>query len=521
MSEVEQETTASRYEDLEVYRQPFLDRARDCSALTIPSLIPPLDFATNGELPQPYQSMGARGVNNLAAKLLLALLPPAASFFKLSLTEKFRQQLQQAELSAADLALSKMEQSVLREIEVRNYRANTFEAFKHLIVGGNVLIHQDDDGPLRFFPLSQYVTKRDKAGNILEIILKEVIDVDQLPDKVRERIEQRLKEEKPDDPETDVEVYTHIRHTDDEKKWEVCQEILGEEIEETRGTYPLDKNPWRPLRWSVVSGEDYGRGHCEEYYADLSSLDALEHNLLDAAAVCARGLWLVNPNSGINTQELVEQPNWGFVDGTQEDIIALQANKFADLKVVSDEINRLESRLQYAFLLHSAVQRDAERVTAEEIRFVASELENTLGGVYSVMSSEFQLPLVTMLLAQMQKGGKLPMLPKNSIEPIVVAGVDALGRSRQGMLLDQLLESAVQIFGPQALPYFSLSEWLSRKCASLGIDPTNLVKSDQDVQAAQAQAQQQQMMQKLGPSVIKGVADNVNQQQQVPQENEA
>jgi len=521
MSEVEQETTASRYQDLEVYRQPFLDRARDCSALTIPSLIPPSDFATNGELPKPFQSMGARGVNNLAAKLLLALLPPAASFFKLSITEKFRKQLQDADLSAVDSALSKMEQSLLREIEARNYRANAFEAFKHLIVGGNTLIHQDDEGPLRFFPLTQYVVRRDKAGNVLEIILKEVVDVDELPDKVRQRIEEKLQEEHPDNAETEVDVYTCIEKTEDGNKWEVCQEILGEEIEETRGTYPLDKNPWRPLRWSVVSGEDYGRGHCEEYYPDLSSLDALEHNMLDASAVCAAGRWLVNPNSALDTEALTESPNWGFVEGTAEDIVALQANKFADLKVVSDEINRLESRLQYAFLLHSAVQRDAERVTAEEIRFVASELENTLGGVYSVMSSEFQLPLVTLLLAQMQKAKKLPMLPKDSIEPIVVAGVDALGRSRQGMLLDQLLESSVQIFGPQALPYFSLSEFLIRKCTSLGIDPTNLVKSDADVQAAQAQAQQQQMMQKLGPSVIKGVADNVNQQQQVPQENEA
>ncbi|WP_416142518.1 portal protein [Escherichia coli] len=47
---------------------------------------------------------------------------------------------------------------------------------------------------------------------------------------------------------------------------------------------------------------------------------------------------------------------------------------------------------------NSAVQRTGERVTAEEIRYVASELEDTLGGVYSILSQELQLPLVRVLL---------------------------------------------------------------------------------------------------------------------------
>lgn len=45
-------------------------------------------------------------------------------------------------------------------------------------------------------------------------------------------------------------------------------------------------------------------------------------------------------------------------------------------------------------LLNSAVQRNGERVTAEEIRYVAGELEDTLGGVYSLLSQELQLSLI-------------------------------------------------------------------------------------------------------------------------------
>ena len=51
--------------------------------------------------------------------------------------------------------------------------------------------------------------------------------------------------------------------------------------------------------------------------------------------------------------------------------------------------------MSYAFLLNTAIQRDAERVTAQEIRYMAQQLETAMGGIYSLLSQEFQLPLVT------------------------------------------------------------------------------------------------------------------------------
>ena len=71
-----------RYRELELRRNPFLMRANECSQLTIPSLIPEQKDA-GIEYKTPFQSIGARGVNNLAAKLLLALLPPNMPFFRL------------------------------------------------------------------------------------------------------------------------------------------------------------------------------------------------------------------------------------------------------------------------------------------------------------------------------------------------------------------------------------------------------------------------------------------------------
>ena len=54
-----QELAQARYQYLVTDRQPFLDAARECSALTIPYLLPEDDLASGGALP-PVGSFGAR-----------------------------------------------------------------------------------------------------------------------------------------------------------------------------------------------------------------------------------------------------------------------------------------------------------------------------------------------------------------------------------------------------------------------------------------------------------------------------
>ena len=63
--------------------------------------------------------------------------------------------------------------------------------------------------------------------------------------------------------------------------------------------------------------------------------------------------------------------------GSSNDVSVLQVNKFADFRIAYDTMNRIETRLQLAFLLNSSIQRNAERVTASEIRFMAEDLEQS------------------------------------------------------------------------------------------------------------------------------------------------
>jgi hypothetical protein len=156
-------TCQARYELLSQAREVYLERARECSKLTIPTLIPSSGTGKHTNYPTPYQGVGARGVNNLASKLLLSLFPPNSPFFAMRVDDFTADELAQEEGARAkvDEALGKYERSVMQSIEDSGDRSAHFEALKHLIVGGNVLLYIPKDKGTRVFPLSRYVVTRD------------------------------------------------------------------------------------------------------------------------------------------------------------------------------------------------------------------------------------------------------------------------------------------------------------------------------------------------------------------------
>ena len=171
-----------RYNQLVTDRRQFLDKAVDCSELTLPYLIQDdtTSRPTHETLNIPWQSVGAKCVVALAAKLMLAILPPQSSFFKLQVRDdKLGEELPPDIRSELDLSFSKMERMVMDYIAASNDRVTIHQALKHLIVGGNALLFMSKDG-IKNYPLNRYVVNRDGNGNVLEIVTKELINRDVL-----------------------------------------------------------------------------------------------------------------------------------------------------------------------------------------------------------------------------------------------------------------------------------------------------------------------------------------------------
>ena len=487
-------TAKQRYDRLSSSRSQFLNAARQASELTLPYLIREDEHTTKGalKLTTPWQSTGAKGVVTLASKLMLALLPPQTSFFKLQVNDvNLPDELGPEIRSELDLSFAKIERTVMESIAESGDRVVVHQALKHLVVAGNALIFMSKDG-LKLYPLSRYVVDRDGNGNVIEIVTKETISK-KLIKKFYPEYEDKAQDSVVDDghiPNDECVIYTHVKL--DNNRWIWHQELEGKILPKSMGKAPFDANPWLVLRFNHVDGEVYGRGRVEEFLGDLKSLEALSQAIVEGSAAAAKVVFTVSPSSTTKPQTLAKAGNGAIIQGRPDDIGVVQVGKTADFSTAYQMIGSLTQRLNEAFLILNV--RDSERTTAEEVRMTQLELEQQLGGLFSLLTVEFLVPYLNRKLNVAQKTGDIPRLPQGGIvRPTIVAGINALGRGQDRESLAQFLGVIAQTMGPDAIAqYINPDEVIKRLAASSGIDVLNLVKSMQELQAEQQQQLQQQ-----------------------------
>ena len=492
-----------RYSKLSSGRSQFLDTAVECSELTLPYLVQ-RDIKQRGgkqTLQQPWQSVGAKAVVTLAAKLMLALLPPQTSFFKLQIRDdKLGEELEPEMRSELDLSFAKIERMVMDYIAASSDRVVVHQALKHLVVSGNALIFMGKDG-LKHFPLQRYVVNRDGNGNILEIVTKEIISrkVLGLEPKPNQANDPNSKVEGSD--EDDAEVYTCVKQDPSSGRWTWHQEVDDQIIPDSRSSAPKSASPWLVLRFNTVDGEDYGRGRVEEFIGDLRSLNGLAQALVEGSAVASKVIFLVSPSATTKPQTLAQAGNGAIIQGRPEDVGVVQVGKTADFATAANLAQQLESRILDAFLVLNI--RHSERTTAEEVRMTQQELNEQLGGLFSLLTVEFLEPYLRRTMLVLQRTNQVPKLPKDLVRPKIVAGVNALGRGQDREALTVFITLLAQTLGPEAImKYINADEAIKRLAASAGIDILNLVKTQeqlqQEMQAAQQQATQQSLVNQAG-----------------------
>lgn len=482
-----------RYEDLALRRDSFLDRARDAAALTIPSLLPPEGHTHTQNLPEPYQGLGARCVVNLSSRLLTALLPPGQSFFKLVIpNEALIQAGELAPPAELERGFALAEKLIMSEIDRANWRTATNLSIQLQVVTGNSLEYIGPDNQLRVYRLDQYVVERDLTGQVQEIILHQKIPPSQSPIQT---------ETKRDQGHEFVDLFTWVR-LNKKGMYEVHQEIEDQIVPKSKGTY--DISPFLPLRWSLIPGEDYGRGKVEEHYPDLMALDGMAKAMLDGSAMASRHIYLVRPNAtGANLRRrIAEAENGEVVVGNLEDVNMLQFANVAGLQIAAEEVRRLTEVLAHAFLLNSGLRRDAERVTATELRIMAVELEGTLGGVYSMMSQEMQRARLERLIVQMVDQGSLPPFDGELIEPQITTGLEALGREQDVQRVSSAAQM-VQMLGPDVLDYVKMPELLTKAFNGLGLP--QVIRSEEEANAIRQQRQMAEMAKQMAPQALNAI----------------
>lgn len=443
------ESAHAKWQRLHALRTDLIRRCELYASYTLPYLWTPVDGNPDRDgTAHDWQSIGAQAVNHLVTKLMLTLFSPSRPFLRLDAGDKLKSDAEAQGIKEAELKtlLAESERKAVKKLDQLALRPKLFEALKHIVVFGNVLLILDDKNKIiRVISLKNYVVKRDIAGRLHTLILKETVCFDELTPEAQAATPEADRP-KAESPESKVDFYIHIERDGDkfiETQW-VGNADLGESFKKTYA----DESalPYRVLTWNLADEADYGGGLVGDCEGDFGALSTLSEALIEGAILASEYRWLLSPGSSMRPEDFEKTKNGGVIPGVKGDLELINAASAvaASLQVQQQALADYVNRIGRTFLLSSAVTRDAERVTAEEIRLMAQELETGLGGGYSRLGVDIQLPLGVWLI-------KLTGLTftKTEAQPTVVTGLDALSRNGDLAAIRAFLADLTQLL---ALP---------------------------------------------------------------------
>lgn len=500
-------TIESQYAAMKGKREIFLSRAKAMVKLTLPALLNDSEVGYDqgeGYTQHGWQSLGADGHNHLANKLLMTWFPPQRSFFRLSFTDDAKVALFNAGLGESTLAkqLSSAEQRAATEHSVIQGQIAWLSAAEHLIGTGNTMLYAPASDNLIAYPMDRYCVSRSKSGKVLKMILEEAKVVSEFSPAIQAIIKAKRRGTKDHDC---VNVYTCMTWESSSSKYVICQEVVGTPIGETYRVTP-ENNPFIIMVWKRLYGEDYGRGLLEVIKGDLFVYNFLSKALAKGCALMSEVRFLVRRGSATSPNEHAKAETGEYLWGDEKDITVVQLNKYSDFKTVVEVMSIYERRIGRAFLMDSAIRRDAERVTTVELRQDAMELETALGGAYTQIAINGQLPYARLLLRRIKF-----KLPESDVNPTITTGMDALGKAGEIDKLAQFSElmAIPNGWSEEARGRIKWSDYMDSMAANLNMQTTWLMSEDEYkklLEQKQAQLQQQELIAAAGkaaPQIMK------------------
>ena len=489
------EDLANTWQVLDGRKGDIVARCEQYAMWTIPSVCP-TDNEDGAEQSKGNVSIGARLVNHLSNRIVDTMFPSDRPFFTLPLTVEAEKRLTE-DLGEDEMnkfiaetrkATSAVENAAMRELNLTEYRPVAVQAVQHQIVTGNAVIHRTDEGKRTVYGIKDFCMTRDVKGGMLSCILKDSKKFASLPQSIQDRLKETREDYKSD---TDVVLYTYYWKQD--KKWHRLQGVDTYVIEETRKSYAERDLPVLPLTWNLSRGESYGRGLVEDHAVTFHNIDVTTLAMIDLIGFAADLKFLVDPSSQLDIDEWNNAPRGSYQPGRKDDISVPDFPKRVEIQVMMEAVSKWERELAQSFLLNSAGVRDAERVTAEEIRFYARELESAYGGLYSRLALDWQQKEAEYLISQIDFS-TFSSSGLQTFDVVVTTGLESLSREGQ---LDNLRLAVADLQMLDAVPEDLRAVINKRKFAEFvftnrGVKLAEFVYTEEEMRAQQEAVMQEQ-----------------------------
>lgn len=430
---------AKRYSALfnEYRDEAVVSRCREYAKWTIPTAMAKVDNpGSRATVEGDFQSEGAVLVSTLASKLVGLLFPTSHPFMRVSTGKVSEDELQGMGLTNSEVAgrLAEIEQSASSRIYVNSSYSQIQVAMENMIVTGNACIFRDGQSARTVtYGLEHFATKRDGRGFVVDAIIKERTFFGSLPPETQQALikAQRGRFKPGEEYDKSLDMYTRVLRTVRQGNvgYEISVEIEGVRMP-GEGWYRERECPWMFPVWSLVSGENYGRGLVERHSGAMARLSVISEALTMYTVEALKVVNLVGPSAASSINELNQAEHGEWVSANSGDVQAFETGSTGKIQAVQAMLEGQFNRMAPAFM-YSGPTRNAERVTAYELRQQALEAENALGGAYSALADGFQLPLSYLLIGEVEPALLVALATTDGSEVNVTTGINALGRANE------------------------------------------------------------------------------------------
>lgn len=520
-------TAEDFFEGQRANRTGPVELGRRLADLVSPSTFPPEHWQSGDELVILNQSVNAYAVNTLASKMMLGAFPPGLPGWKFTPEEhKMDQDVESNPEMYSEVmyALSRREETHRARLEATQCRTSLTLYYKLLLMTGNAAVLWTQINTPVIYNMHHYVVKRDNTGTPIAGVVKESISRMVADEDIVAAAERKNgttnKQSSGSVWDDEIAIYhcQKLINRDGKREYVYWQEVEGGEVISGTEAWADFDTPTIYFGGMVpVTGSSWYLPYCSDYEGDMQAVENFAAALQDGAAAAARFLTLVDPGGTTDINDILDADNLDIVPGREQDVSTLRSDKGGDLSVTSQEMEKATRRLGQAFLMFSAVQRTGERVTAEEWRILASEIDQAMGGLYSQVSQTSQRYFVLRFIHLHEETDKsLGRLPEGLIRVAVVTGIDSMGQSTDDTRLREFMTEVGREIGPEAVvKSLNIPDYLRRKLTYKNIKAEGLVKDAKQVasetQAAKQEAMQQTLLDKATGPLAQGGADMMGQ----------
>ena len=211
------------------------------------------------------------------------------------------------------------------------------------------------------------------------------------------------------DPETPLRLVQSLIGTD----FVAWLDVGGDIENNIVATGKFETNPYIIFRWSVASGELYGRGPVLRALPDIKTANKVVELVLKNATIAVSGIWQADDDGVINLSNINLTPGAIIPKAVGSSGLTPLATG-ADFDVSQIILKDLRERIRHALLADRLGLLSEKEMTATEILARNADMVRILGATYGRLLHEFIRPLVERGLQILSRRGLIDKIRLHS-----------------------------------------------------------------------------------------------------------